>query len=182
MPINNGKTIANQTSGEKTTLTGTEKLPISGNQYVQASNLAQLAESKAVVMWHDQSVKTAGNAFTTSIDTQHAYNHVVHQSAAANGDTWTNGFVCQAGTYTFNFLCTTDADRGKLDVFVDNVQIGTILDFYAASTTRNVVKTIASIAVTAGYHTLKGVVNGKNASSSGYTIALTKIWLTPSAY
>lgn len=138
--------------------------------------------SKAATMWHDQSVKTVGNAFTYSMDASQKYGFVVYQNAAANGDTWTNGFSVAAGTYTFNILNSTDSNRGKMDFFVDNVQIGTIQDFYSAALTQNVVKTIASISVTDGYHTFKGVVNGKNASSSDYIVALTKIWLTPSAY
>lgn len=175
-------TILNAPNGQKTTLDGTELIPIDGSQYITAALLAGLGSGKAITMWHDQSIKTVGNSFSTSIDAAQAYGHVRSQSAAANGDTWTNAFVCLADTYTFSFLSSTDSNRGKMDFYVDNVQIGTIQDFYSASLAENVILTIASISVTDGYHVLKGVVNGKNGSSSGYTIALTKIWLLPSAY
>lgn len=137
---------------------------------------------KTAVMWHDQSIKTVGNAFTTVIDAAQPYGYVTYQSAAANNDEWTNGFMIRAGTYTIKILGTTDADRGKLDVYIDGVSVSTANDFYSASTTRNVIKSISSITVTDGYHTFKGKVNGKNGSSSGYLMPLTKIWFEPSAY
>jgi hypothetical protein len=62
------------------------------------------------------------------------------------------------------------------------VGIATGQDFYTAGTGYNTIKTINSVAVVGdGYHVLKGTVNGKNGSSSGFGIALTKMWLVPSA-
>jgi len=137
--------------------------------------------SKVDVMWHDQSIKTVGNAFATTIDAAEAYGFYTFQNTPANGDTWENGFICAAGTYGFKFLSYTDNNRGKLDVYIDASLIGTI-DQYSSPAVKNQVLSITGIVLTDGYHKLQGVVNGKNASSSSYFIALTKIWLVPSAY
>lgn len=134
------------------------------------------------VMWHDQSIILAGNARTTVFDANHRYNYLMYQNAAANNDEWTNGFVCAAGTYSINFLTITDADRGMLDVYVDDVSVATGLDFYLASVVRNTVISASGIVLTAGYHTLRCKVNGKHASSTGYRIPLSKIYLLPASY
>ena len=157
------------------------KIDLTGVSEVFIAPAAGDLASKTDVMWHDQSIITVGNALTTAIDIGQRHSYVMYQNAAANGDTWKNGFLVQAGTYSLNFLSTKDADRGSLDVYIDDVLAGTI-DFYAGSLTKNQTSTISSLTITDGYHTLKGVVNGKNASSSGYIIALTKIYLLPSVY
>jgi hypothetical protein len=44
--------------------------------------------------------------------------------------------------------------------------------------------TVAAVEIAAnegGRHVLKGVVNGKHASSSGYAMRLTKMYFTPAA-
>lgn len=48
MPINNGRTIANQASGENTSLAGTEKLPISGNQFTTVATVGNYIKNTAV--------------------------------------------------------------------------------------------------------------------------------------
>jgi hypothetical protein len=127
-------------------------------------------------MWHDECLVTAGNAISTAVDTAHVYNAQFFQSAAANGDTFTNGFFLKAGTYTFSALGITSTDRGLIDWYIDNVKVVSLQDWYAAATTRNVIKT-ASVTVTGdGYHVLKGVVNGKNAASTSFIMVLTKYW------
>lgn len=137
------------------------------------------AATKAPVMWHDQSVFTGSSA--TQIDNAQAYGYYTYTSS--DSDEFTNGFVCRAGTYTLKILGVTDADRGKLDIYIDSVLVSSGQDWYAASTTKNVTKSVASATIsTDGYHTLRCKTNGKNASSSNYYMAITKIWLTPASY
>lgn len=137
---------------------------------------------KTAVMWQDQSIKTVGNAFVVIIDAAAEYCHYMFQSLGANGDTWFNGFYIRAGTYTFKTLSRTDSDYPKVDYYIDSVLVGTI-DYYSAALTRNVVKTIVNVTIsTDGYHTLKAVINGKNAASAGYNLLLTKLWFEPAAY
>lgn len=146
-----------------------------------ASFFNAFLHTKAPVMWHDSAIITAGNGFSYAVGSTVRYGYVAYQDAAADSDEWTNGFTCQAGTYTLNFLCTTDNNRGKLDVYIDDVLKGNV-DFYSATLTENVTKSLSSLTLTDGYHTLKGHVNSKNASSSDYLIALSKIWLVPASY
>jgi hypothetical protein len=79
----------------------------------------------------------------------------------------------------------TDSNRGIIDWYLSENggsfnSFTTGQDWYAGSVSSGVVKT-ASITISAsGYHVLKGIVNGKNASSSNYYIVLRKMWLKPS--
>lgn len=135
-------------------------------------------------LFHDEALVTVGSALlATNHDENQAY--AVNQrqdTPAADGDTFTQSFTLTAGTYTFVVVGYTDANRGKIDWYIDDVLIVSGQDWYSATGTYNVVKTHTGITVSgSGRHVLKGVVNGKNASSSGYFYTLTKYWLRPSA-
>ncbi len=85
-------------------------------------------------------------------------------------------FYLAAGAYTLNALGITSTDSGKIDWYIDNVLAVSGQDWYSAALTYNVVKTAAVTVVGNGQHTLKGVVNGKNAApSSDYIVRLTAI-------
>jgi hypothetical protein len=133
-------------------------------------------------LWHDESVVTAGNALTTAILATQPHNYVATQSAAADADSFTQSCVLGEGTYTLYILGETRTAGGKVDWTLDGASIATGQDWYSASNTPNVIKSIASIVIaTGGRHILQGTINGKNASSSGYTLRLTKFWFVPSA-
>lgn len=138
---------------------------------------------KLATMFHDQSVVTVGNArVDQNLGTQN-YAYFSYQNPAANGDTWTNGFYIRAGTYTFRILGVTNNNYGKLDIYVDNVLKISGIDFYSVGGVLNVVFSTAGVVIsTDGYHTLKGVVNGRNGGSGGYLIGITKMWFEPAAY
>lgn len=139
---------------------------------------------KRATFFHDEALVIAGSAlFGTNHDSGQAYAVVQRQATpAADGDAFTQSFFLEAGTYTFTVVGYTDINRGKLDWYIDNVLIASGEDWYSASGTYNVVKTHTNISVTGnGRHVLKGVINGKNASSSGYFYTLTKYWLSPSS-
>lgn len=137
--------------------------------------------------WADESTVLTGNAFTRNTgNTAQPYIEEVVQGSASNGDSLTNGFLLAAGTYVFSVLGVTFNFFGKLDWYVsDNggsfYSITTGQDWYSASSTPNVVKTASVMIAGDGYHVLKSIVNGKNASSTGFTIDLTKMWFKPSA-
>jgi len=129
------------------------------------------------VMWHAQSVVKVGNALVKALQVSQMYATFAYQNAAADTDSFENYFTCKAGTYTLNFLGVTDTTYGLLDWTIDGVSIATGQDWYSAEAVFNVEKTIASIAIAAGKHTLRGTINGKNGSSSGYLFPLTNITL-----
>jgi hypothetical protein len=133
-------------------------------------------------MWHGSSLVTVGNAITRQHESTQDYGVHCYQNAAADGDTFTNGCFLAAGVYTFVVLGSSDNNRGKIDWTLDGVSIVTGQDWYSAASVVNVVKSTSSVAVLySGWHQVKGVVNGKNGSSSGYNMLLTKMWFTPAA-
>jgi hypothetical protein len=178
-----GTTLSRDTVYESTNAGA--KISCSGGQEIFVTLLAETYANgltKAPVMWHDQSIVTGGAALATTNDTSCYYAWYVSQGAGAILNSWNNGFVCQAGTYTFNALVVKDTSHGILTAQIDSsVTLGTV-DLYAASTQRNQVVTIGSCVLTEGYHKFIGITVSKNASSSGYKLAITKMWFTPSAY
>lgn len=129
-------------------------------------------------MWHDEATVTAGNALERRVVSTGAYNVVSYQNAGANGDTFTHNFVVGEGTYTLTVLGRHLPSAGRVDWYVDDVLVASAQDWYAGVTESNIEKSVAAIVIAeGGWHVLKGVVNGKNGSSSGYDLQLTKYWL-----
>jgi hypothetical protein len=135
----------------------------------------------AATMWHDQSRVISGNALSIVQDGNQRYAHFAYQSTSSVNDVFETGFVISAGTYTLAALGLADSNCGKPEVFVDGVSVGT-MDFYAAGTTYNAIKTIANVTLTAGYHKIEFKCSSKNGASSGFNLPLTKIYLLPGAY
>ncbi len=133
---------------------------------------------KRATMWHDEATVITGNALARLVVNTHAYNVVSYQNASANGDTFTHGFQVGEGTYTLTVLGRHLTSAGRVDWYVDDVLVASAQDWYAGATAPNIEKSVAAIVIAeGGWHVLKGVVNGKNGSSSGYDLQLTKYWL-----
>lgn len=129
-------------------------------------------------LWHQDSIVDSGNAITGTVQTSHAYNMLFYQNTAANGDQWHQDVLLAAGTYTLKLFGATNNNAGKLDLSLGGVAIATGQDWYSASLTLNTTKTVTGITVSEGGRlTLQGTVNGKHASSSSYSIYLTKLFL-----
>jgi fibronectin-binding autotransporter adhesin len=95
---------------------------------------------------------------------------------------WTWSFAVQAATYTLGVLYSQLTDSGQVQCSIDGVDIGSAIEVYhSGAQVYNVTTTISTGALTAGYHVLKMRITGKNASSSGYWVRLTKAWIYPSA-
>lgn len=84
-------------------------------------------------------------------------------------------FWANIGVYEFCFSCTVNADLGKMRIFIDNVEYGSIDTYNPAWYPFIPMSTFATI-LTNGMHELKVVVT-KNASSSGYSIVLSDLFL-----
>lgn len=150
-----------------------------GTTFAIASGSADFP--KRATMWHNESLVTAGNGITQTLNTSQPYNVLYYQNTAANGDTFTQSFMMRAGTFTLYVLGVTSNDRGKIDWYVDDVLQISGQDWYSASATFNVTKSGSITVVGDGLHVLKGVVNGKSGSSSNYYISPTKMWIVPAA-
>ena len=143
-------------------------------------NIAHLYDNlpTRATMWHDEATVITGKALARLVVNTHAYNVVSYQNASANGDTFTHGFQVGEGTYTLTVLGRHLTSAGRVDWYVDDVLVASAQDWYAGSAAPNIVKSVADIVIAeGGYHVLKGIVAGKNASSSNYRLMLTKMWL-----
>jgi hypothetical protein len=148
---------------------------------IQNHRAGGAANTKAPVIWGHQSLVTAGGARLISLDALQIYATYTSHTGPALNDSMDNGFTCAPGTYTLTILGTTSSSYGITTVYIDGVSIGTI-DWYSAGVTRNVLKTIGSVVLTAGYHKITFTVTSKNGSSSGYNWTWTVAWFEPSAY
>jgi len=129
-------------------------------------------------MWHEEATVTVGNPIVATVSTGMLYNGLWVQTAAADGDTFTNTCMLDSGTYTLYVLGNTRNVCGMVDWYVNNVLEGSGQDWYSAASSPNVVKTVGSIVIaTPGRYVVKGVVNGKNGSSTDYQLRLVKYWL-----
>ena len=136
---------------------------------------------RAIVM-HILATVVTGNALQKAISGSYVLATQVYQDAPANGDVTTNGFFLRPGTYTMNVTGFTNTNRGIVDWYIDDAIAVTGQDWYASPGVDNVIKT-ATVQVKglSPYHVLKSTVNGKNASSSDYYLALSLIEFKPCA-
>jgi hypothetical protein len=98
-----------------------------------------------------------------------------HQSASAINDEWRHGAFLSADTYTLVIRVIKSSSSGILKISIDDVIVATIDLYNGSDAVSN--QTQASIVLTAGWHTIKGLVDSKNASSSGYNANWIKMFL-----
>lgn len=134
-------------------------------------------------LWHDEAtVLTGGGLVRVSpADAPFSiadsfYNVGAYQSSAANGDSFEQRLVLDAGNYTFYALGLQNNVHGKVDWSLDGTIFASGQDWYHASVQANIIKTASLTVATGGQHILTGVMNGKNASSGAYALPLTKYW------
>ena len=142
----------------------------------------QMAPTHAT-MWHDEATVLTGGALVTFspatapyAKTDHYYNVAAYQSTFTDGDSFMHPFTLASGDYNFGVLGLFNNAHGMLDWYLDDVEIVSAQDWYFGSIVQNRIFVNAVNVPTSGAHILKGVVNGKNASSFAYLIALTKYW------
>lgn len=137
-------------------------------------------------LWHDEAVVITGNALAHATQASQRYNTYSYQNAGANGDEFEQAFFLRAGTYDFKALGATTSTSGLIDWYMKasggsyGSAFETGQDWYSGATTYNVIQTASSVTVASdGVYVIKGKVNGKNGSSTGYYITLTKYWFIP---
>lgn len=123
-----------------------------------------------------------GTGFVKSPSATYAWNtsdNFYFQGAAydgthANFDTYKTGFMLKVGTYTLRMYYAKNSACGKADMYLDGTALTTALDFYSGGTVA--IYTNTSVVVDEdGWHELELVVNGKNASSSGYQLRISLV-------
>lgn len=143
-----------------------------------------LAAPKYSQMFGNQFTKAAGaGSKTYVISYNYMFNFGVYITPANDADEFEGGAYLRSGvTYAFWILHGTNTDRGKVDGYVGATKVGTI-DMYSASPTYVNETSFGTTSVASdGYYKVRLVINGKNASSSGYAAVYTSLWLVPSSY
>ncbi len=125
----------------------------------------------------DEIIPTVTGTFTSVPDSLMKFCLINFTSPGTNGDYFDLPSILLAvGTYTVSVLGQTTTDRGILAWELDGIDQGVLQDWYSASLVRNAILTFTLTVLTDGIHTLRGIITGHNASSSGYVFAITKIW------
>ena len=86
--------------------------------------------------------------------------------------------VATAGTYHVRVGVQTKPDKGRFRLLINGTAQGVVQDEYAASVGYNV-RDLGTVYLNSGDQTFQFEVNGKNASSTGYTLAFDYIELVP---
>jgi hypothetical protein len=152
-----------------------------GNQAVEE----QIFPTRAM-MWHEEANILTGTDFFFRdgypYDANQNYIYTAIVDPSADGDSFSQSFILKGGTYTFHVFGAGELNNGLLDWYVDDVLIASGQDWYDTGSTYNVQKTVSNVSIVGnGRHVLKGVINGKNASSIGYFLPLNKYWFEPSS-
>lgn len=122
------------------------------------------------------------NAVTTAYSTSTASGSMLNNvtATANNGDFFTCRFQIAAGKYVLNVNVSKTTNRGKVDVYIDNVKVNsTTLDLYADILAQANWQVTNIVIAKSGIHEIKFVVNGKNASSTDYIMAMGLMTMTP---
>lgn len=104
----------------------------------------------------------------------------VHLGADGTGDHYEfTTRLISAGTYRVKLRVKAYSNRGTHTVHVDGVQVGGTFDQYAAATTHTTIDCGTVTLATGDLHTVRLTVNGKNASSTGYELSLSRMIFEP---
>jgi hypothetical protein len=138
--------------------------------------------SAPTLSWEAESLSrtTSGTSATNDTDSAASGGVRVTLNATATGS-WVQFTLpnVPVGTYSLRLAYKTNNNRGQATFLVDGAAVGGTLDQYAASSSYPTA-TIATITIaTAGNHTLRMTVSGKNSASSSYTLSADKITLVP---
>lgn len=111
-------------------------------------------------------------------------NRVLRANAAgaADGDYAQWDVLLSAGTWQLDVVYLSATSAGIMQAQIDGTNVGSTVDTYAAAGVADNLHTVTGIAVaTAGLHTLKLLVSGKNASSSNYILRIQAVALRRTA-
>lgn len=99
------------------------------------------------------------------------------QSAAADLDSFKGNFSLAAGNYVLEMWYSRSTSNGKIDVYIDGVQVVSQEDLFIGVAS-GVRKLYNVNVLTSGNHLIQCIANGKNASSAGYQmrVASFSLW------
>jgi len=142
------------------------------------NTVAAKPKNRRVTLWHDEA-NVSGGTFSHVADTLARYNSL--SFTTVTGVNAVQSFACDTmPACKFFFLGVTAPSNGIMQLYIDETAIATV-DWWSAGTVRNVIKSVSFVAsaIGSGRHTIRLEVTTKNASSSGFSLTLTKYWLSP---
>lgn len=146
-------------------------------EVVQTKLSGKIYHTRTTV-YHSDSLPVSGSAPTITINSMAVDNHYASQGSGAVGNQFTTSFNLESGTYTIKIYGLTDTDCGIISWLIDNTVVHTEQDWYS-NPAALAIKTFTVNIETDGTHKLAGLVTGKNESSTGHAIKLTKISFVP---
>ncbi|MGG1555863.1 chondroitinase-B domain-containing protein [Paenibacillus ferrarius] len=125
-------------------------------------------------------VTTSGITTSSSSDAAASGGAYLQTSSSTNTGSWVEFTVNvpTAGTYNVNFGYKKNTGRGTTQLKIDGANQGSTVDQYA-STASFATSNLGSVNLSAGNHSLRFTVTGKNSSSSSYAFTVDYIELTP---
>lgn len=124
--------------------------------------------------WHSDSVVVNGGAINNAISANQQFNLLNYQNPSSSSDSFKLRAFLASGSYILKILGTQDTTSGMLSISVNGQLLSESLDWYQSRLTHNVVKSVGISFPNDGWQELVFSVNGKNAASTGYKVALTK--------
>lgn len=134
--------------------------------------------------FHYDAIPLVGSAIAvTSLSGQYHGGQAWVQSPAAQGDQWgSDSFLLQSGTWRVKTLHATGSNRSIEQLSIrrasDNAVMGSAnIDMYSASVVVNVRAQFNVTIPDDGYYYLHGLTNTRHASSLGWAVVFTNIYL-----
>ena len=167
--------LARINSGAKEIILSADTIELTGALTNNGNPIGAAEYPKRLTVFADELITTPTVAITLNTSQQYAF-YVVPTTANANdGDEYSFSGVFESGAYNFTILGLLQASSGIVDFYIDGALSYSGQDWYSAAVAYNTRKYIYDRVLTAGYHYFTLKINGKNASSSDYTLFLTKI-------
>lgn len=123
---------------------------------------------------HGNSKVINGNPIEPTVNTAQMLNGSWRQNTSAYQDEFEFEVSLAGGTYDMELFGLKSAGAGIVDITIDGDYIFQT-DFYRSSSLVNYSLVESVVIVGDGVHTINCKINGKNASSSGYSLNLTYI-------
>lgn len=129
-------------------------------------------------IWWDTGTIASGNPSQFFLSASQAYQTATRQIPAAIGDTVEFKSVgLEAGQWRISLLGLKSTTSGKHNINLDSISVFSDLDWYASTTTYNVIQSTTVILTSSKRYSLYSTVTGKNAAATDYRISMTKVYL-----
>lgn len=109
-------------------------------------------------------------------DGKELHRHILYNSSAANGDGIQFVRPMPRGNYYVRSRYPLENSSGIFDLYIDDALVGTYDGYSSGEVLNSGIISVSEFEVNhSSLHTIKITVNGKNGSSSGYTVRLTSL-------